>query len=242
MSKYDFIILGVLLFFALFGFLRGFVTELFEALGIITAALFARKIALAIAPHLPNSVPEYMRAPLSTFVLSILLIFTVKAIGSALRKAFVKKRLKGIDHFLGGFMGVGKGLIVVVLLLALLSLTPLAQTFAKAPKPSPVFNWTLNKSKPVLARFTATANQMVRQQLKTVMGGSIVTDADTSAGTFPTLTPSERQMLHGMSAEDRAAVAKLLQDPTIKKLNLSQDDLLKLVAKLRESTGGSTGR
>ena len=111
LTKYDFGILAILLMFTLLGFLRGFVTELFEAIAMIVAILYGKIIALKLVHFLPDSVPEYMRVPLTTFVISILLIFTIKAIGGAVRKAFIKKPLKGIDHFLGGFMGAGKGRI-----------------------------------------------------------------------------------------------------------------------------------
>lgn len=230
MTKYDFIILAILLMFALIGFLRGFVTELFEAVGIVVAVLYGKILAAKIAHFLPDAVPEYMRIPLTTFVLSILLIFIIKAIGGAIRKAFVKKSFKGIDHFLGGFMGAGKGVVVVVCIMAILSLTQIARLFEMEKKPAPVLRWTMKQSKPVLARYTQKIDHMVKTKAQEALHKQPVADEGSKRATIENLSPS-------LSKADRADIIKLLKEPAIASLNLTEEALLKMVYTMRESQG-----
>ncbi len=230
MTKYDFGILGILLMFSLLGFVRGFVTELFEAIGIIVAVLYGKILAAKISPILPDSVPEYMRVPLTTFVLSILLIFTIKAIGGAIRKAFVKKNLKGVDHFLGGFMGVGKGVVVVACLVAVLSLTPLARLFEMEKKPAPVLRWAMKQSKPVLAKYSQKIANVAQQQVQDAVSGAIAPQGGSVPATIDNLSVS-------LSKADRADIVKLLKEPAIASLNLTEEALLKMVRTMRELQG-----
>ncbi len=229
MTKYDFGILAILLMFSLLGFLRGFVTELFEAIALIFAILYGKVLALKVVGLLPDSVPEYMRVPLTTFILSILLIFTIKAIGSAIRKAFVKKKFKGIDHFLGGFMGAAKGGIVVVGIMAVLTLTPLSRLFEMEKKPAPVLRWAMKNSKPIIAKYSGRIAEAAQQQIQETISG--VTGAGSSQpATINNLSPS-------LSKADRADIIKLLKEPAIASLNLTEEALLKMVKTMRESQG-----
>ncbi len=230
MTKYDFGILAILLIFSLLGFLRGFVTELFEAIGIIVAVLYGKLIAIKIAHILPDSVPEYMRVPLTTFVLSVLLIFTIKAIGGAIRKAFVKKNLKGVDHFLGGFMGAGKGAVVVVCLMAVLTLTPFSRLFEMEKKPAPVMRWAMKNSKPVLAKYSSKITDVAQQQIQGAVSSAMAPQGGSVPATISNLSSS-------LSKTDRADIIKLLKEPAIASLNLTEEALLKMVRTMRETQG-----
>jgi membrane protein required for colicin V production len=234
MTKFDFIILGVLLVFALLGFLRGFVTELFEAIAIIVSVLYGKILASKVVPMLPNSVPEYMRIPLMTFVLSVLLIFSIKAIGGIVRKNLVKKSMKGTDHFLGGFMGIGKGVVVVVCVMAILSLTPLARVMEAVSKPAPIMRWTMKQSKPVLQRYT----QAIIPTAKTTLEPTVAAVQEKAADVPATL----ENLSENLSKADRAAIIKLLKDPAIAGMNLTEEGLLKLVHAMQSSQGGKAGK
>ena len=216
--------------FSLLGFLRGFVTELFEALGIIVAVLYGKLIAIKVAHFLPDSVPEYMRVPLTTFVLSILILFTIKAIGGAIRKAFVKKNLKGIDHFLGGFMGAGKGVVVVICLMAILTLTPLSRLFEMEKKPAPVLHWAMKHSKPVLARYSPRIVGVAQQQVQEAVSSALAPQGGSNPATIANLSSS-------LSKADRADIIKLLKEPAIANLNLTEEALLKMVSTMRDAQG-----
>jgi len=228
LTKYDFGILAILLIFSLLGFLRGFVTELFEAIALVVAILYGKIIALKIVHFLPDSVPEYMRVPLTTFVLSILIIFTIKAIGGAIRKAFVKKRLKGVDHFFGGFMGAGKGAVVVLGIMAVLTLTPLSRLFEMEKKPAPVLRWAMKNSKPIIAKYSPKVAAIAQQQIVGAVSGTAGDDA--KPATIENLSPS-------LSKADRADIIKLLKEPAIASLNLTEEALLKMVKTMRETQG-----
>jgi len=215
-SKFDLVILGFLAFTAFVGFIRGFITELFEAGGIILAIILGRSLGLKIAPYLPGALPDYMRVPLTTFVLSILIVFIVKAIGGALSKPIKKSPLKPLNTFLGGIMGAGKGMVLVILLLAILSFTPAARYINHVQSPSPVLNWAKNMSKPVIQNYGGKVASAATQNLQAL-----------SKPAPPPNTP--------ITPEERAKIKKLLQDPTIKSLNLTEQELRQLVAKMDEA-------
>jgi len=218
-SKYDLVILGFLAFFAFIGFIRGFIIELFEAVGIILAIIFGHSWAVKVGPHLPGALPDYMRVPLATFVLSILIVFVVKAIGGGISRKVKKTPLKPVNSFLGGFAGVGKGMVLIILLLALISFTPAQRIFAQIKGPAPVLNWAIAKSKPIIKNY-----------------GGKAADAAKQPKSFFDPAPAGP-----ITAEERAAIEKLLKDPTIKALNLTEAELRQLAAKMKETEQGAAG-
>ena len=227
MTKYDFIILGILGFFAFIGFIRGFITELFEAGGIVAAIVLGKSCAVKVAPHLPGALPDYMRIPLATFVLSILIVFVIKAIGSGISKKVKKSPLKPLNSFLGLIMGSVKGMILIILILALFTLTPAGRMLNMVEGKAPILNWAMARSKPIIQNYGGkVANAAVRQ----VQG--LVPGAASPAAPPKPITP-----------EERAEIDKLLKDPTIKNLNLSEQELRDLVAKLQLTReGAAAGR
>ena len=216
MSKFDFIILGFLAFTAFVGFIRGFITELFEAGAIILAIILGRSLGLKLGPLLPGSLPDYMRVPLSTFVLSILIVFIVKAIGNLISKPVKKGPLKPVNTFLGGIMGAGKGMVLIILLLAIMSFTPAARLLNQIKGPTPILSWAQKMSKPIIQNYGGKVADATTQQLQAL--SKPVPSIDTP-----------------ITAEERAKMKKLLQDPTIRNLKLSEQELRQLAAKMDDT-------
>ncbi len=238
MGKWDLIILGVITFFGLIGLIRGFITELFEAIGLICAIMFARQFALVVAPSLPAALPDYMRVPITSFVFSILIIFVIKAIGGMISKPIKKSPLKPLNTFMGLFAGAGKGLVLVVITLAIVSLTPVSRVLATAP-PTPVLRWSLAASKPVMGYFGGRVQQTAQQELQDLTKKAFTEPLGSRGGVVATTVdspPSDAaQALPPITPEERKAIDKLLKDPAIKSLNLSEQDLRNLVSKLNEA-------
>lgn len=237
MTKWDFLILGVITGFGLIGLIRGFVVELFEAIGIVCSIMFARRFAVGIAPHMPGFVPDYMRIPLLTFVFSVLILFVIKALGGMISKAVKKSPLKKLNTFLGMIGGAGKGVVVVVLVIALLSLTTISRILALSPPNAPVLQWSLAASRPILGYYGAQVESSAQAELQKLTkqmltptlgadGGVVATPVDGAETPRPKLPP--------ITDEERAAIKKLQQDPSIKELHLNEDQLRELAKKLND--------
>ena len=205
MTKYDLIILGVVVFFALVGFIRGFIIEFFEALGLISAIHFGRIIALAVVPHLPAAIPQGIQTPLSTFIFSILIFFVIKAIGSGLDTTLKKSPFKGLNRLLGGPMGAVKALILIVMIVALLSSMPSGQKFVYSPTPSPLLEWAKSAGKPIV-RLYSIEPKVAHKKSEIINGSAIVNDGGTgiiSPGI--NLTP-ESSSTNNVATQDRATI------------------------------------
>jgi uncharacterized membrane protein required for colicin V production len=172
LTKYDLIFLGVVVFFALVGFLRGFIIEFFEALGLVCAVYFGRTIALAIIPHLPTFIPQRFQTPLTTFIFSILIFFSIKALGSALNSILKKSPFKLLNRILGGPMGAIKAVILLIMIMAFLSASKSGQSIVSSAYKSPLFAWTKSAAKPVI-RLYSIEPKFARKKLESSIPVSI---------------------------------------------------------------------
>lgn len=106
------------------GMVRGFVRELFSVLAWVLGLAGARWLGPVAARLLPVSAPALLAAAVS-FVCVYLL---VRVLGYAVRAAVVGPRTQVLDRFLGAVLGLGRGVLVIALVVFLLHWTPMTQT------------------------------------------------------------------------------------------------------------------
>jgi len=123
----DFVFLVIIAIFALRCALRGIVSELMSmaalVLGLLTAIFTFRKTAELIRGRF---VPDVKALPeIISFVAVFLAVFAVIKIFETILKDIIDRiQLGGPDRFLGFFLGIAEGLVIVCLLLFLILVQP----------------------------------------------------------------------------------------------------------------------
>jgi membrane protein required for colicin V production len=124
----DLVFLVVLGIFAIRGYVRGFVTELFSwaalAVGIIAAVFLYQNGAAFIRDKIAlkaKYIPEIL-----AFVAIFLIVFILfKMIEKVLKDIITGVKINGVDKLLGVIFGVVEGIAVIALALFVLSVQPL---------------------------------------------------------------------------------------------------------------------
>ena len=126
----DFVFLVIIAIFALRCALRGIVSELMSmaalVLGLLTAIFTFRKTAELIRGKF---VPDVKALPeIISFVAVFLIVFAVIKIFETILKDIIDRiQLGGPDRFLGFFLGIAEGLVIVCLLLFLILVQPFVE-------------------------------------------------------------------------------------------------------------------
>jgi len=122
MNGLDYMLLGVVLLSGVHGMSRGVVRELLSILLWAGSIMVALILAESVAPLLPDFLPWEPRLLLAGFGVFVCLTM----VGSILIRHFsmLLRSLGGsfVDHVLGGFFGLARGVLVMVVALALLQL------------------------------------------------------------------------------------------------------------------------
>ena len=124
----DFVVLGVIFLSALISVVRGFVKEALSLAGWIialwTAVTFSGQVAEFLAAQI--TVPSVRQA--AAFLLIFAGILCVTGMLSYIVGLMVEKTgLSGTDRLLGVLFGIGRGAVIVAVLVLLAGLTPLPQ-------------------------------------------------------------------------------------------------------------------
>jgi membrane protein required for colicin V production len=124
----DYVILGIILISAIIGLFRGFIKEAFSlgtwVVAIIIALRFSQQASIYLADYI--EVPSMRIA--AAFILLLLLTLILGAMLSYLVSQIVDKTgLTGTDRFAGFLFGIGRGMVVMSVLVLLAGLTPLPQ-------------------------------------------------------------------------------------------------------------------
>ncbi|MEO7151686.1 MAG: CvpA family protein [Burkholderiaceae bacterium] len=148
----DLAMLVLLALSVLVGLARGFVFEVLSLLGWIAAYFAAHWAAPQLAPQLPigtaGSALNYGAAFAIVFVLT-LIVWSVAA--GLLRRLLHATPLSVVDRLLGAGFGFARGMILLMVLATLVSLTPLAKDPAwKQSLGRPWLDGVLRGLKPVL--------------------------------------------------------------------------------------------
>lgn len=126
MNWVDGVLLAILGFSALLGLWRGLVYEVISVAGWVAAFLLAQAYAAPVAEHLPFGGASLGLRLAAAFAL----VFIATAFAGGLLAWLVKKLvasvgLRPIDRVLGGAFGLARGLLIVLGLTIVVSMTPL---------------------------------------------------------------------------------------------------------------------
>ncbi len=117
MNWVDFVMLGFLAFFLIYGFTRGFVRQILGIAGIVAGLFLAARYALTLANA---DFLQGMREnnPKLTEIAAYLAIFLLISIASGVLialvwKLFPKRELKATDSFLGAVLGAVQGVLIL---------------------------------------------------------------------------------------------------------------------------------
>ena len=126
----DIVFLIIIAIFALRCALRGIIGELMSmaalVLGILAAIFFFRKTAELIRGKF---IPDVKALPeIVAFIAVFIIVFAViKILETILRDIIERIKLEGPDRFLGFFLGIAEGLVIVCLLLFLITVQPFVE-------------------------------------------------------------------------------------------------------------------
>lgn len=128
MAALDWIALAVLAASLLLGLWRGLIFEVLSLAGWVLAFVAASLWATDLAQHLPMGDSSEAWRLAAAFVLIFLgVVFGAGLLASGLRRLFSAVGLGAADRALGALFGLGRGLLVLLALTAVLRLSGLAQ-------------------------------------------------------------------------------------------------------------------
>jgi len=122
MNVLDFIILGLITFFVIKGFFKGFFREISSLIGIIFGLLIANQYYTTMTAFIKGYIQLEKYLPLISFILlfiSVLIFFTM--LGVFLQFIFKKMFIGWLDRSLGIGLALVKGIIVAYILIVVLT-------------------------------------------------------------------------------------------------------------------------
>lgn len=129
MGWVDMAVLGILGVSMLVGLLRGLVFELLSVLGWIAAWFAAQWLAPWIAPHVPIGQAGSALNHAAALVLGFAAALLVWGLTARMVRALMRASpLSAFDRTLGAAFGLLRGLVVLLLITAVVGLTPLARS------------------------------------------------------------------------------------------------------------------
>ena len=125
----DWTLLAVLLLSAVVGLWRGLLFEVLSLLGWVAAYIAAQALSSTVAPLLPVGVPDGPLNQGAAFALVFVLSIVVWTLLSRLLRLIVHATpLQLIDRVLGGGFGVLRGVVLLLAVATVVSLTPAARS------------------------------------------------------------------------------------------------------------------
>jgi len=126
----DIIVFAILAISALMGIWRGLVREVLALIGWVAASWVSYHYATWLAYEWLSGVPggEMMRLALGFIILFIVVMIVCSLIGKSLAKLLQHAGLSPMDRFLGFAFGSLRGVLIVVVLSSLATLTTVSQT------------------------------------------------------------------------------------------------------------------
>ena len=127
MAYFDLFIIIITFILTLRGFLRGFVKEFFALgafiFGILAGIFFHKPCAEYIRNNFIGNVDIFPEI-LAFIILFIIVYVICMIVQKILNDVIMGMNLSGIDKFLGGFMGLAEGLIVICIILFIIVVQP----------------------------------------------------------------------------------------------------------------------
>jgi membrane protein required for colicin V production len=128
-TAFDYAVMAVIGLSALRGTWRGFLSEIFGLIGWIAAFVIACRFVGYVVPYIPATWPgEALTQWLIAFALIVIGVVLVAGVANALLSRLVQATgLSGVDRSLGLMFGLVRGVVLVLVLVALAGLTELPQ-------------------------------------------------------------------------------------------------------------------
>jgi membrane protein required for colicin V production len=124
MTFFDYAVLGIIGLSILLSIMRGFVRETLSLLGWVAAFYVAKLYTLELAPLLPQSIPgESLRLLAAFLILFLLTLLITSLLAIALGEVFKRAGLGWVDRMLGALFGLGRGILIVAVIVLLGGLT-----------------------------------------------------------------------------------------------------------------------
>ncbi|MEW6705705.1 MAG: CvpA family protein [Pseudomonadota bacterium] len=125
----DWILLSILGLSVLIGLWRGLVFEVLSLLGWVVAYFAAQWFAPEVAPHLPVGTPGSALNHAAAFVATFVLVLVGWALAARLvRWLITASPLSLIDRVLGAGFGLLRGLVLLLVIATVVSMTPAARS------------------------------------------------------------------------------------------------------------------
>lgn len=153
LTAFDYGALAIVLLSALQGMWRGLLAELFALIGWIAAFLVAAHYASRLAPFLPANLPggELTRLGLAFVAIVILVLVVSGVLGALLGKLTELIGLRSVDSSLGTLFGLIRGVVLVLVVVALAGFTTLPeQNFWRNAQLLPYAEWGVGFAKQFL--------------------------------------------------------------------------------------------
>jgi membrane protein required for colicin V production len=129
LTAFDYAVMAVIGLSALRGTWRGFLSEVFGLIGWIAAFLIACRFVGLVVPYIPAHWPGgALTQWLLAFAIIVIGVMLVASVANALLVRLVHvSGLSGVDRSLGLMFGLVRGVVLVLILVALAGLTELPQ-------------------------------------------------------------------------------------------------------------------
>lgn len=158
-TAFDYAVMAVIALSALRGTWRGFLSEVFGLVGWIVAFLVACRFVGLVVPWIPANWPGgALTQWLIAFAVIVVGVILVAGVASAVLSRLVQATgLSGVDRSLGLLFGLARGVVLVLILVALAGLTELPkQAFWRDALLRPYAEQGVRELKPLLPEALAT--------------------------------------------------------------------------------------
>lgn len=138
MNPIDIILVAFIALIAIFGFIRGVISQAMSIVGLVAAYFYSAQVSehmVAKLASIMGSTQTYAR-PFSVLWAAILIYIGCRLVGFGVEKLMVDRSdsLKSINRFGGAFLGAIKGCLILLIAFYILRLVPQNQMEAHAPK------------------------------------------------------------------------------------------------------------
>jgi membrane protein required for colicin V production len=127
LTTFDYAVIAVVALSALRGLWRGFLAEVFGLIGWIAAFIIAIRFAPAVAVYVPSNWPggALTQWLIAMFAIVAVVMIVVAVFSIVFERLSAATGLRGVDRSLGMLFGLVRGVMLVLVLVALAGLTEL---------------------------------------------------------------------------------------------------------------------